>query len=107
MTEQFNSRELSKDMDAYENRYPNTLDDIRDMMRRVEIAWPITDEKNRARILQECCQMYLDDNKDSWLLNPDGTYTSSAELLLASTEQVNKPVLSFSAQQKLIEKYSS
>jgi polyphosphate kinase len=72
----------------------------RNMMRRVEIAWPITDAKNRARILQECCQVYLDDNHDAWLLQADGTYK-----LTANTPAVAK-LPAFSAQQYLIDKYA-
>jgi polyphosphate kinase len=73
----------------------------RNMMRRVEIAWPITDAKNRARILQECCQVYLDDNHDAWLLQDDGTYTLTAD----SPAVAKLPV--FSAQQYLINKYAN
>jgi polyphosphate kinase len=72
----------------------------RNMMRRVEIAWPITDAKNRARILQECCQVYLDDNHDAWLLQADGTYK-----LTANTPAIAK-LPAFSAQQYLIDKYA-
>lgn len=71
----------------------------RNMMRRVEIAWPIIDAKNRARILQECCQIYLDDNHDAWLLQADGSYKLAAELALSKA-----PV--FSAQQYLMQKYA-
>lgn len=72
----------------------------RNMMRRVEIAWPITDAKNRARILQECCQVYLDDNHDAWLLQADGTYKLATNMAAISKLPV------FSAQQYLIEKYA-
>jgi len=72
----------------------------RNMMRRVEIAWPITDAKNRARILQECCQVYLDDNHDAWLLQDDGSYKLSANMLAVTKLPV------FSAQQYLIQKYT-
>lgn len=71
----------------------------RNMMRRVEIAWPIIDAKNRARILQECCQIYLDDNHDAWLLQADGSYKLAAELATGKA-----PV--FSAQQYLMQKYA-
>lgn len=73
----------------------------RNMMRRVEIAWPIVDAKNKARILQECCQVYLDDNHDAWLLQAGGSYQLSATIPAAAKLQV------FSAQQQLIKKYSS
>jgi polyphosphate kinase len=75
----------------------------RNMMRRVEIAWPIVDAKNRARILYECCQIYLDDYKDAWLLNADGTYTLShlPQLKAKAIESV------LSAQQQLLLKYEN
>jgi len=73
----------------------------RNMMRRVEIAWPIVDVKNRARILHECCQLYLDDNHDAWLLQADGSYRLSATL----GAPLAKPQ-AFSAQQYLIQKYA-
>ena len=71
----------------------------RNMMRRVEIAWPIVDAKNRIRILQECCQVYLEDNHDAWLLQADGSYKLSAPATAAAK------LVPFSAQQYLIEKY--
>lgn len=73
----------------------------RNMMRRVEIAWPIVDAKNRARILHECCQLYLDDNHDAWLLQADGSYRLST----TSGAPLAKPQ-AFSAQQYLIQKYA-
>lgn len=72
----------------------------RNMLRRVEVAWPIVDAANRTRILQECCELYLKDNQDTWLLNSDGLYspvTQNAAVALA-------PV---SAQQQLLQKYAS
>ncbi|HQC28239.1 MAG TPA: polyphosphate kinase 1, partial [Methylotenera sp.] len=52
----------------------------RNMMRRVEIAWPIADAENRARILQECCQLSLDDTQDAWQLLAGGEYQPVASL---------------------------
>jgi len=81
----------------------------RNMMRRVEIAWPITDAKNLTRILSECCELYLNDYQDSWLLNNDGVYELSADKKTkdnkASDEKAayEKPL---SAQQKLLKKYA-
>ncbi|HYN55029.1 MAG TPA: polyphosphate kinase 1 [Methylotenera sp.] len=76
----------------------------RNMMRRVEIAWPIVDPKNRARILQECCQLYLDDNKDAWLLDLDGTYVESAKSSSKAKNNASEHVKS--AQQQLLQKYA-
>jgi polyphosphate kinase len=78
----------------------------RNMMRRVEIAWPIVDAKNRARILQECCQMYLDDNQDTWLLNADGTYVQSLPSLVKTKEKTHDHPPIISAQQRLIQQYA-
>jgi polyphosphate kinase len=76
----------------------------RNMLRRVEIAWPIVDAKNRARILQECCQVYLEDNHDAWLLQADGSYKLTNPITNAISGLSKSPV--FSAQQYLIQKYA-
>ncbi len=76
----------------------------RNMMRRVEIAWPIVDANHRARILQECCQMYLDDNQDAWLLNADGTYAQSVHAFAQSKARPHD--LTYSAQRQLMQKYA-
>ncbi|HSH54664.1 MAG TPA: polyphosphate kinase 1 [Methylotenera sp.] len=94
-------------IDEHENMWLSSADWMnRNMMRRVEIAWPIVDTKNRARILQECCQIYLDDNQDAWLLNADGTYVQSMQNLAKSKEKLNEQVPVLSAQQRLIQKYA-
>jgi polyphosphate kinase len=46
----------------------------RNMMRRIEIAWPVKDAKLRQRIVDECLVAYLYDNSDAWLLHDDGAY---------------------------------
>ncbi|MDD2933100.1 MAG: polyphosphate kinase 1 [Methylotenera sp.] len=78
----------------------------RNMMRRVEIAWPIVDSENRARILQECCQLYLQDNQDAWLLNADGTYVLSAQRTLQPKSKSHEQAQVFSAQLQLMQKYA-
>lgn len=77
----------------------------RNMMRRVEIAWPIMDEKNRARILQECCEMYLKDNKDAWLMNVDGSYSLISNAVDHADPDAH-PAEIYSAQQQLLKKYT-
>jgi len=47
----------------------------RNMLRRVEVAWPVTDPELRQRIIDECLVAYLHDDRDAWNLQPDGTYT--------------------------------
>ena len=44
------------------------------MMRRVEIAWPVTDPVQRQRIVDEELVAYLRDGVDAWDLLPNGTY---------------------------------
>ena len=46
----------------------------RNMVRRVELAWPVTDEQQKRRIVDECLVAYLHDTVDAWELGPDGTY---------------------------------
>jgi polyphosphate kinase len=46
----------------------------RNMVRRVEIAWPVTDPVQRLRILDECLRLYMQDQVDAWELGPDGNY---------------------------------
>ena len=47
----------------------------RNMMRRVELAWPVYDPELRQRLIDECLVAYLCDDRDAWLQGPDGTYT--------------------------------
>jgi polyphosphate kinase len=46
----------------------------RNMMRRVELAWPITDPVHRQQLVDECLVAYLQDNVDAWELQPGGAY---------------------------------
>jgi polyphosphate kinase len=47
----------------------------RNMLRRVELAWPVEDAAIRQRVMDECLVAYLHDNVDAWSLNADGHYT--------------------------------
>ena len=46
----------------------------RNMMRRIEIAWPILDVAMQARIYKENLQPYLDDTQEVWVMGVDGVY---------------------------------
>jgi polyphosphate kinase len=46
----------------------------RNMLRRVELAWPVTDPAIRQRIIDECLVAYLHDGVDAWDLQADGSY---------------------------------
>ncbi len=47
----------------------------RNMVRRVELAWPVTDPVQRQRLVNECLVAYLHDGVDAWDLGPDGKYS--------------------------------
>ena len=46
----------------------------RNMLRRVELAWPVTDPHLKQRVIDECQTLYLSDTRDAWDLQPDGHY---------------------------------
>lgn len=46
----------------------------RNMLRRVELAWPVLDAQLRQRVVDECLVAYLHDDRDAWTLQPDGSY---------------------------------
>ena len=46
----------------------------RNMLRRIELAWPVTEPTLRRRMIDECLEVCLADNTDAWLLQPDGVY---------------------------------
>jgi polyphosphate kinase len=46
----------------------------RNMLRRVELAWPITEPSLRQRIVEECLGAYLHDGVDAWQMQADGQY---------------------------------
>ena len=46
----------------------------RNMVGRIEVAWPVRDPLLRQRVIDECLVPYLHDRQDAWLLGPDGRY---------------------------------
>lgn len=46
----------------------------RNMLRRIELVWPVDDPAQRQRIVDECLVPYLQDSEDAWDMQPDGTY---------------------------------
>lgn len=49
----------------------------RNMIRRIELAWPITDEAQKQKLIDECLLAYLHDSQDAWDMLPDGSYQSA------------------------------
>ena len=70
----------------------------RNMLRRVETAWQVSDPALRQRIVEECLVAYLHDECDAWIQGADGRY-----------ENVVKPGNSSgpSVQQALMMRYGS
>jgi polyphosphate kinase len=88
-----------------ENLYLSSADWMnRNMLRRVEVAWPIEDPQLRQRVVNECLIAYLGDNADAWLMQPDGQYVRSPHP--KTRANAKKPVQPHSAQQALIALYS-
>jgi len=60
---------------AQEDLYLSSADWMnRNMMRRVELAWPVAEPGLRQRIIDECLVAYLHDDRDAWALQPGGGY---------------------------------
>jgi polyphosphate kinase len=47
---------------------------VRNMLRRIELAWPIRDPAMRQRVIDECLVPYLHDTRDAWALQSNGKY---------------------------------
>jgi polyphosphate kinase len=70
----------------------------RNMLRRVELAWPVTNPTLRQRIIDECLVAYLHDGLDAWELQADGTYVRV---------NTSDPADSHGAQAALMARYSA
>lgn len=58
----------------------------RNMLRRVEVAWPIHDVAMQKRIIDDLLTPYLQDNMDAWVLGAKGEY-QPVQKTQASTTQ--------------------
>ena len=62
-------------LDGQEELYLSSADWMnRNMLRRIELAWPVSDPVLRQRVVDECLLIYLQDGCDAWDLGPDGVY---------------------------------
>lgn len=69
----------------------------RNMMRRIEVAWPVLDAALRQRIVDECLVAYLGDSADAWTLDQSGQYVR------VKNQTGTQPL---SAQQELMKRHS-
>jgi polyphosphate kinase len=61
--------------DADEVLYLSSADWMpRNMLGRIELAWPVCDPALRQRVIDECLVPYLHDTRDAWSMAPDGHY---------------------------------
>ena len=66
--------------DADEALYLSSADWMgRNMLRRIEIAWPVRDVLLRQRVIDECLVPYLHDQRDAWRQASDGSYSRVAQ----------------------------
>jgi polyphosphate kinase len=80
----------------------------RNMLRRIEIAWPIKDKAMQQRIMQECLMPYLADTEDAWEQVPEGQYQRVCQQASYSKSSLSKTgLLKQSAQNQLIARYSA
>jgi polyphosphate kinase len=71
--------------DSQEALYLSSADWMsRNMLRRIEIAWPLRDAALRQRVIDECLVPYLRDEVDAWSLRSDGSYERVAETGLSA-----------------------
>jgi len=84
----------------------------RNMLRRIEIAWPIKDTQMQQRIMQECLIPYLADTDDAWAQLHAGRYqrvnqrTSLTKAIFSDLSFSKPSALNHSAQNELIARYS-
>jgi polyphosphate kinase len=46
----------------------------RNMLRRIELAWPVQDGRIRQRVIDECLVPYMFDSRDAWEMDGQGEY---------------------------------
>ncbi|HEY2257712.1 MAG TPA: polyphosphate kinase 1, partial [Variovorax sp.] len=79
----------------------------RNMLRRVELAWPVTDPVLRQRLIEECLVAYLHDRRDAWDLGPDGVYHRIFEDTPAGEAGAAPTIDAPGAQRALMGRYAS
>ncbi len=91
-------------INALETLYLSSADWMsRNMLRRVELAWPVEDASLRQRIVEECLHTYLHDCVDAWLLKPDGQYVRTTP----TKKRSDQTKLLLGAQGKLMARYAA
>jgi len=79
----------------------------RNMMRRIELAWPVTDPGLRQRLIDECLVAYLHDGQDAWDLGADGVYRRVHSDTHPGEEGASRRIETHGAQTALMGRYAS
>ncbi|WP_088957320.1 polyphosphate kinase 1 [Variovorax sp. HW608] len=79
----------------------------RNMLRRIELAWPVTDPVLRQRLIDECLVAYLHDGRDAWNLDSDGVYHRVYKDTHAGEEGASRTIEAHGAQTALMNRYAS
>ena len=81
----------------------------RNMLRRVEVAWPVEDAAIRQRVIDECLVAYMHDNVDAWQMDAQGAYTrvQAAKPRRTSSKAAQAPASAVSAQAALMALYAA
>ena len=69
----------------------------RNLLRRVEVAFPVKDAKLKQRVIQEGLMILLKDNASAWLMKADGSY------VISKTRLNQEPLI---GQVELLKKFS-
>lgn len=99
------SRVFYFQMGTQETLYLSSADWMsRNMLRRVELAWPVENAVLRQRVVDECLNTYLHDTVDAWTMHPDGHYTQVSP---TRSRLAAKTKATLGAQGKLMAMYSA
>ena len=79
----------------------------RNMMRRIELAWPVTDPVLRQRLIDECLVAYLHDGRDAWDLGADGVYRRVDRDTNPGEAGASRAIEAHGAQAALMNRYAS
>ncbi|VTU22043.1 Polyphosphate kinase [Variovorax sp. SRS16] len=79
----------------------------RNMLRRIELAWPVTDPVLRQRLIDECLVAYLHDGRDAWDLGADGAYHHVHRDTHVGEGGASRAVEAHGAQKALMDRYAS
>jgi len=79
----------------------------RNLMRRIEITWPVTDPSLRQRLIDECLVAYLHDGRDAWDLEADGRYHRVNHDTHGDEAGASRQIAAHGAQSALMGRYAS